>query len=119
MRSASVVRSMPEQAGMGEVLRMFGRILWAGLLAAALAAPLGCKSIGEVGADEGFATLSVDEVGQKIGKPDVFVFDGNTAETYAKGHLPGARWIHHDDVKAETMPPNKEATLIFYCKNEH
>jgi hypothetical protein len=98
---------------------MFERSFWVGLLAFALAAPLGCKMAGEAGADEGFSALSVDEVGQRIGKPGVFVFDGNTADTYAKGHLPGARPIQHDQVSAATLPPDKEATLIFYCKNEH
>jgi len=70
-------------------------------------------------ADEPFGKLGVDQVAGKLGKPGVFVYDNNSQETYAAGHVPTARWLDYDSVKASDLPKDKGATLIFYCENEH
>jgi len=41
-------------------------------------------------AEEPFGRLSVDQVAAKLGKPGVFVYDNNSSEDYAKGHVPTA-----------------------------
>jgi hypothetical protein len=69
-------------------------------------------------AQDPFGRLTVDEVAGKLGKPGVFIYDDNSAETYAKGHLPGATWMSDDAVTADKLPKDKAATLIFYCHNE-
>jgi hypothetical protein len=65
-------------------------------------------------------SLTVDEVSARIAARDgaTFVYDDNAKDRYARGHLPGAIWMTSSGVKAESMPPNKDATLIFYCANE-
>jgi len=70
-------------------------------------------------AEEPFGRLKVDEVAAKIGKPGVFIYDSNSAEDYAKGHVPTAKWVDYDHVQASDLPKDKAATLIFYCANEH
>jgi rhodanese-related sulfurtransferase len=103
------------------------------LAAASLAALPGCntsehassKESGEKHGEkaEAFGKLSVDEVEAKLkasqeGKAALFVFDNNAKETYTSGHVPGAKWISPKEIKAEDLPSNKEATLVFYCANE-
>ena len=69
--------------------------------------------------DEPFGRLTVDQVESRLGRPDVHIYDGNSAEVYAQNHVPGAIRIYHDDVKAgaSALPADKDATLIFYCAN--
>ncbi len=65
-----------------------------------------------------FGRLTVDQVERRLGRPNVFVFDGNSPETYAENHLPGSVRINHKDITASVLPQDKDATLIFYCMNE-
>lgn len=64
--------------------------------------------------------LTVDEVAARIGANDgkTFVFDNNPKESWVNGHVPGAKWLDEDNVTAAGLPPDKSATLIFYCHNE-
>ncbi len=48
---------------------------------------------------------------------NVFVFDANGPERYKSGHIPGAVLVAHDGVKADVLPADKAATLVFYCFN--
>ena len=68
---------------------------------------------------EPFGRLTVDQVETRLGQPHVFVYDGNKASIYAEHHLPGAVRLYHTDIKAGVLPEDKDATLIFYCMNEH
>jgi len=83
------------------------------LLLAALVLPAtfagGADSVREV---------SVDQVASMLGRPGVFVYDANTEEVYRKGHLPGARYLP-SRFDPETLPADKGAQLVFYCKNPH
>jgi hypothetical protein len=67
----------------------------------------------------GFGELSVAEVAAQVGKPGVYLFDNNTHERFDAGHLPTARWVDDDSYAATELPADKDATLIFYCHNEH
>ena len=66
---------------------------------------------------EPFKRLSIKQVEKLLGKTGVHVYDGNTLETYAKGHLPGAVNLHSGDIKEGVLPAEKGATLVFYCQN--
>ena len=98
-------------------------------LAAALVALPGCKKSGESAGEHGsaaeqFGKLSVDEVDAKLkdakeGKLAFFVIDNNAKSVFDKGHVPGAKWVDHENVQASDLPADKEATLVFYCANEH
>ncbi|MDI1475204.1 rhodanese-like domain-containing protein [Polyangium sp. y55x31] len=105
------------------------RHMFVALAAALLLAMPGCKkpggSAGEHGAEaEAFGRLSVDEVEAKMkeakeGKLAFHVIDNNARKVFDKGHLPGAKWVDHENVRAEDLPADKEATLVFYCANDH
>ncbi len=98
------------------------------LAAAALVALPGCKKSGsstdEHGAEaESFGRLTIDEVEAKLkeakeGKLAFLAVDNNAKSVYAKGHLPGAKWVDHENVRAEDLPADKDTSLVFYCANE-
>lgn len=68
-----------------------------------------------------FKELTVVEVEQRLAKKDgkTFVFDANPKEVFDKNHVPGAVFVPDEGVTASLLPPDKSATLIFYCANPH
>jgi rhodanese-related sulfurtransferase len=66
---------------------------------------------------EPFGRLDVAQVEALLGRKDVVIFDVNSAEVYARGHLPGARWSGMDEV-GQKLPADKTLTLVYYCHNE-
>jgi hypothetical protein len=92
------------------------------LASAAAIAMLGCSSSNADGTAKPAAlkSLTVDEVAAKIAAKDgkTFIFDNNPKERFAKGHVPGAKWLDEDSVTAAVLPADKAALLIFYCHNE-
>jgi rhodanese-related sulfurtransferase len=85
----------------------------AALLASLLMLPLAAP------ANDPFRVVGVEEVSNLLGKPGVHVFDANPPDVFAKGHLPGARWISYRDYPLSALPRDRAATLVFYCKNPH
>ena len=61
--------------------------------------------------------LSVDEVAARIAAQDgkTFLYDANSKERYAEGHLPGAKWIQYDNLQGTDLPADRASTLVFYC----
>jgi len=73
---------------------------------------------------EAFGRLSIPELEAKMedakaGKAALFLYDNNEKDRFEKGHLPGAKWLQYDKVQATDLPQDKDATLVFYCANEH
>ena len=73
---------------------------------------------------EPFGKLTIDELetrmtAAKAGQGKLAIFDNNQRERFDKGHIPGAKWVKFDDVQAKDLPSDKQATLVFYCANEH
>jgi hypothetical protein len=66
-----------------------------------------------------FGELTVDQVAEKIGKPGVYLYDNNNREEWVEGHVPTATWLDYGAITAKDLPADKDATLIFYCHNEH
>lgn len=69
-----------------------------------------------------FAMMSVEEVAAGIAEgasPRLAVFDANSTETYAAGHVPGATWVAYDGVSAAVLPADTTAPVVFYCANSH
>jgi 3-mercaptopyruvate sulfurtransferase SseA len=96
----------------------------------AAAGPLGCNKAGhdQGGAAEAekepFGHLTVDELdarmtAAKAGQAKLAIFDNNHRERFDKSHIPGAKWVQFDQVKASDLPADKETALVFYCANEH
>ena len=106
---------MLEVAAMKACWRILSLSLLVLALAAPLAAPASAGSKSEK--SEPFKRLSINKVEARLGQPNVFIYDGNSAETYAKGHVPGAINLHSSEIKEGALPAAKEATLIFYCQN--
>ena len=69
--------------------------------------------------DSGFGSLTPQEVAAKLKQKNVYVFDNNAPEVYKDAHLPHAKWLHPSEYDAKELPADKNATLIFYCHNEH
>jgi 3-mercaptopyruvate sulfurtransferase SseA len=100
-------------------MKALWRLLSLSVLSLALAAPFATPaSAGSKSQkSEPFKRLSIKKVGERLGQPNVFIYDGNSAETYAKGHVPGAINLHSSEIKEGVLPAAKDATLIFYCQN--
>ena len=63
--------------------------------------------------------MTVDEVEAALAKPgSLYVFDANPKDVFDEGHVPGAKWVPKD-VKADMLPADKAAKLVFYCASEH
>jgi hypothetical protein len=62
--------------------------------------------------------LTVDQVAGKLRTPKTFIFDNNSKESWAAGHVPGAQWLDDEAVTAAALGPDKAATMIFYCHDE-
>ena len=63
--------------------------------------------------------MTVEEVSKRLGTQDFHVYDANSEKTYAEAHLPGAVHVKFNTFAEEILPTKKDATLVFYCKNEH
>jgi len=68
---------------------------------------------------QGFGELTVDQVAARIGTPGVHIFDNNHREEWVRGHVPTATWVDYATMTTADLPADKNATLIFYCANEH
>jgi hypothetical protein len=73
---------------------------------------------------EPFGKLTLDELDArmgdaKAGQLKLAIFDNNQHERFDKSHIPGAKWVKFDAIKAGDLPADKETTLVFYCANEH
>jgi hypothetical protein len=104
---------------------VFGALAIASLTACSKSNPSGAAGSASVAAEaEPFGRMSVDELAAKqdeakSGKGSIFVFDNNPEDRFHKGHIPGAKWVKFDKIQASDLPADKEATLVFYCANEH
>jgi 3-mercaptopyruvate sulfurtransferase SseA len=73
---------------------------------------------------DAFGRLSIDELearmaAAKAGQIKLAVYDNNARERFDRSHIAGAKWVSFDKVTAADLPPEKDATLVFYCANEH
>lgn len=66
-----------------------------------------------------YGELSVEQVQQLVESKGADVFDNNSRESWVKGHVPGARWVAFDAVRASDLPQDKARKLVFYCASRH
>lgn len=59
--------------------------------------------------------LSVAEVAARLGQPGFHVYDHNGRGRYKRGHVPGAKNLNAYNYDPSELPPDKSATLVFYC----
>jgi rhodanese-related sulfurtransferase len=94
--------------------------LWRGVAVAGLGLALiaGRANAGEA-KDKGYGSLTVAEVAALIAAKDADVFDNNSQDRWQKSHVPGAKWVAFNAVKASDLPQDKTRKLVFYCANTH
>ncbi len=109
-----------------------GRTFSAGLLVVLATTALACAEhraapgtgTSTAAADkEEFGRFTIDELEAKMtaakaGQAKLAIFDNNGQDRYAKGHIPGAKWVNFREFTASDMPADKDTTLVFYCSNE-
>ena len=59
--------------------------------------------------------LTVDEVEARLGQPGFHVFDNNGEGRWKRSHVPTAKNVNPYSFEASELPPDKAATLVFYC----
>ncbi len=59
--------------------------------------------------------LTVPEVAARIGEPGFHVFDNNGLGRWKRSHVPTAQHLNPHTFVADDLPPDKAATLVFYC----
>lgn len=88
----------------------------------ALSMLLGAKNV--VAQNDPFGHFTVDELEAKIkeakaGRLKLYVYDNNYHERFKQSHVPTARWADASRLSPRDLPKEKDATLVFYCANEH
>ena len=83
----------------------------------ALAALL-CGAAARADGNDGFGSLTVDQVADHVAKGDASIIDNNPKDMWQKGHVPTAKWVDFKNVQASDLPKDKDRTLVFYCANE-
>ena len=59
--------------------------------------------------------LTIDEVAARLGTPGFHVIDNNGAGRWRRSHVPGAKNLNPHTFDAGDLPPDTNATLVFYC----
>lgn len=77
----------------------------------------GCRSATQKAIEE-FGIVSTEDLSQGIQEKTLFVFDANSPESYKKHHIPTAAYLSYRDPDPAVLPSDKNALLVFYCKNE-
>ena len=92
-------------------------------LRALMVIAVGIGLVGQVRAEEAAEVkldeLSIEQVATRLKHKNFFLYDNNSKESWTEGHVPGAKWVDYKTIKAEDLPADKGATLVFYCANEH
>ncbi len=61
--------------------------------------------------------ISVEDVADRLGQGDLYVFDVNPRERWARGHVPRAVNLDPADFTIADLPEDRTATLVFYCSD--
>lgn len=92
-------------------------ILTTTLVAAGLLLGTGSASAAEK--NEGFGSLTLDQVEGLIAQHGADIYDNNGHDEWKAGHVPTAKWVQFNGVKASDLPPDHQRKLVFYCANPH
>ena len=65
----------------------------------------------------GLKSISPAELGEQVKAKQVAVFDVNSAQSWQKAHVPGAKNLDPASFAAGDLPPDKNSSLVFYCSN--
>jgi uncharacterized protein YndB with AHSA1/START domain len=62
-------------------------------------------------------TLAPVELAAQLDQPDLFIFDSNRVTLWEQGHIPSATFVGQEDIAPDRLPAQKQATLVFYCRD--
>ena len=65
----------------------------------------------------GLASISPGELRSRIGSPNFYVLDSNRETLWRGGHIPEATSVGQEDLRPDLLPEDKDATLVFYCRD--
>ena len=65
----------------------------------------------------GLDTISPADLFSLVERHAVAVFDVNSAQSWNKAHVPGARHLDPAEYRESDLPADKDAALVFYCSN--
>jgi rhodanese-related sulfurtransferase len=65
----------------------------------------------------GLKSISPADLDALVASKEVTVLDVNSAGSYAKAHVPGARNLDSEGFRSEDLPADKRTRLVFYCSN--
>ncbi|HEX4779274.1 MAG TPA: rhodanese-like domain-containing protein [Usitatibacter sp.] len=65
----------------------------------------------------GLKSVSPADLDALVAAKQVTVLDVNSAGSYAKAHIPGARNLDPEAFGSEDLPADKRSSLVFYCSN--
>jgi rhodanese-related sulfurtransferase len=68
-------------------------------------------------AAEEFPFISTEELSKGIQSKTLFVVDCNNPDLYQQKHIPTAIHMNSSEPEGKVLPKDKNATLVFYCKN--
>jgi rhodanese-related sulfurtransferase len=69
-------------------------------------------------ASDALAQIKLDELERGIADKSITVYDANSKEHFAEGHIPSAKHLAYDQITAQALPADKAAPVVFYCWNE-
>jgi Rhodanese-like domain len=66
-----------------------------------------------------FGTITPEQLAARMANHEtIAVFDNNSHDSYVSGHVPGARWVAFNNIRASDLPADRTTPLVFYCHNE-
>jgi hypothetical protein len=63
-------------------------------------------------------TISPEELQTRLNEPDVFLYDTNRITLWRQGHIAGAVHVGQEDIASDVLPADRQASLIFYCRDD-
>jgi hypothetical protein len=95
----------------------------AGALLALMAVAGGCRTQNSPtptteAAEHAYGSLTVDQVAKLVESGTASIFDNNPQDRFKQSHVPGAKWVAFNKVKASDLPADKSRQLVFYCASE-
>jgi rhodanese-related sulfurtransferase len=87
-----------------------------GILLLMIFVSLSCRSATQKAIEE-FGIISTPELVKGIEEKTIFIFDNNSPKLYREKHIPTAVFLDYHAPDPALLPPDKNAPLVFYCKN--
>src|SRR5581483_10593999 len=65
----------------------------------------------------GIPTIAPAELRARLGEPGLYLFDSNRVTLWRQGHVPGAIHVGQEELAPRLLPPDRGASLVFYCRD--